>query len=394
MAVSTKGAITLHQLFRHPYVMRVISRIAPAASPLSNFYRMGLNNSGTETIPAGIRTFSWDIFDHTRQLATVRPPKTGPKRGRPQKTGTNVGHLIRFHDSLPIAWEDVVNTRPHGARIGTLDARGQSKITMQVKHYTEKYMNTREWAVSRMFRGGFSIKFQGEDHYLAELGAGDIDIDFNTPAAHLDQLAVGAGDADIIDVPWDDPDADIVSQYFALNRAAERITGYPIKHTWINSTTLGLLFKNNVLQAAGGSAFRVFESAEGTTVKTTEGNSRPSGMEVRFRAMPWHTFHVTDNVLQKGGAVADSKADGDVDLIVPDNTAIFTPDPGDWAGFAQGQEPVTKNLAGGMQIVSGFSTWQMPMLDPSGLELRFLDNFFPVPYNPEAWFYGTVVFTP
>jgi hypothetical protein len=384
------GSITLQQLFRHPYVLKVISRIKAQGNPLQNFYGLGLDNSATESIPAGIRSFSYDIFDHTRQLATVRPPKVGPKRGRPQKTGTRMGHIMRSHDSLPIAWEDIINTRPHGARIGTLDRTGQNKVTRQIKHYTEKYRNLREWVISRMFRGGFDIKFNGDEHYLVDTGSGDKAVDFQLPAAHKSQLAVGPSSANVIDVPWDDPSADLMSQFFALNKAAERISGYVIEHAWINSTTLGYLMNNTVLQAQGGAAFRIWETAQWKDMSTIDGSSRKRGFDVQFRAMPWITFHAYDGVLQKGSAQYDSTAESDVELLIPDGRALLTPSPGEWVGFAEGSEPVTKTVAGPMEILKGFATWQRPMTEPSGLELLFIDNFFPIPYNEKAWFYATV----
>lgn len=386
------GSITLQQLFRHPYVLKVISRIKATSNPLQSFYNLGLDNTATESLPAGIRTFSYDIFDHTRQLASVRPAKVGPKRGRAQKTGTRSGTIIRSHDSLPIAWEDVINTRPHGARIGTLDKTGQNKVTMQIKHYTEKYRNLREWMVSRMFRGGFDIKLVGDEHYVVDTGSGDLAVTFDHPSAHQTQLAVGAGGTNVIDTSWDDPSADIMIQFFNLNRAALRITGYTVKHAWVNSTTLGYLMNNTDLQNKGGSAFRVWESAEWKDSKTHDGGSKTTGMDVKFRAMPWITFHACDEVLQKGSAQSDSVSESDVELLIPDTKAILTPDPGEWVGFAEGAEPVTKNPAAAMEIKKGFATWQRPMTEPSGLELCFLDNFFPIPYNPSAWFYPTVVF--
>jgi len=390
--MATTGSITLQQLFRHPYVLKVISRIKQNGCPLQNFYRLGLDNSATESVPAGIRTFSYDIFDHTRQLATARSPKVGPKRGRPQRTGTKVGHILRLHDSLPIAWEDIINTRPHGARIGTLDRTGQNKVTMQIKHYTEKYRNTREWVISRMFRGGFGVKYNGDEFYLTNLGAGDKDITFDHPAAHRTQLAVGDGGANIIDGSWDDPTTDIMSQFLNLNKAAERISGYVVEDVWINSTTLGKLMNNTDLQAKGGTAFRIWDSVTGRELKTTDGASRKQGYDVTFRAMPWIKFHVTDAVLQTGSAQVDSTAAADVELLIPNNVALMTPSPGEWVGFAEGAEPVTKNPASPMEIMKGFSTWQRPMTEPSGLELLFLDNFFPIPYIPTAWFYATVIF--
>lgn len=390
--MATTGSITLQQLFRHPYVLKVVSRIKTAANPFQNFYRLGLDNSASESIPAGVRTFSYDIFDHTRQIATVRPPKVGPKRGRQQKTGTKVGHIIRSHDSLPIYWEDIVNTRPHGARIGTLDRTGQNKVTMQIKHYTEKYRNLREWMINRMFRGGFAIKYNGDEQYLVDLGNGDKDIDYGHPSAHRSQLAVGASSANVIDGSWDDPTTNVMQQFFNLNKAAERISGYVVKHCWVNSTTIGLLMNNTDLQSKGGSAFRIWDKANFTEVKTIDGSSRTSGYEVEFRAMPWIKFHVHDGVLQTGAAQSDSTAEADVELLIPDNKAIMTPDPGEWVGFAEGQEPVTKTVASPMEILKGFATYQRPLIEPSGLELVFLDNFFPIPYIPTAWFYATVVF--
>ena len=389
---ATTGSVTVQQLFRHPFVLKLISRIKQSGCPFQNFYKLGLDNSASESVPAGMRTFAYDIFDHTRQLASVRAPKVGPKRGRPQKYGTNVGHIMRSHDSLPLAWEDIVNTRPAGAKIGTLDKTGQNKVTQQIKHYTEKYRNLREWMISRMFRGGFALKFNGDEVYLVDLGAGDKDITYGLPSAHKTQLAVGPSSANIIDASWDDPTADIVSQFLNLNKQAERISGYPVTEVWINSTTLGKLMNNTDLQAKGGSAFRVWETFSQRELKTIDGSSRQQGYDVTFRAIPWVHFHVNDSVLQKGSHQADSTTAADSELLIPDNVAIMTPTPGEWVGFAEGSEPVTKNVASPMEILKGFSTWQRPMTEPSGIELCFLDNFFPIPYIPTAWFYATVIF--
>ena len=227
--MATTGSITLQQLMRHPYVLKVISRIKAAGCPLQNHYRLGLDNSASESLPAGVRTFGYDIFDHTRQIASVRSPKVGPKRGRSQKTSTVTGHIMRSHDSLPIAWEDIINTRPHGARIGTLDRTGQNKVTMQIKHYTEKYRNLREWMISRMFRGGYAIKFNGDEQYLVDLGNGDKDVTYGLPSAHKNQLAIGPSSTDIIDGSWSDPTTDVLGQFLALNKQAERISGYVVE---------------------------------------------------------------------------------------------------------------------------------------------------------------------
>jgi hypothetical protein len=391
MAVATTGSITLQQLMRHPYVLKVISRIKAQGQPLSNFYGLGVGDSGSETIPAGIRSFSYDIFDHTRQLGSIRPPKTGPNRGRAQKTGTRTGHIIRAYESLPIAWEDIVNTRPHGAAIGTLDKNGQDKVTRQIKHYTEKMMNLREWVVSRMFRGSFQLKYEGDKIYVVDSG-GDLTVDYGLPAAHKSQLALGTGGADLIDAPWDTTTTDVITQFLKINKTAERLTGWVVEHVWINSTTLGWLMNNTKLQATGGSAFRTFDSLQWRDMSTIDGGSRKRGFDVVFRGMPWITFHIYDGVLQKGNALADSTSIDETELLIPDGVALMTPAPGEWCAFAEGQEPVTRTLASNMEIMTGFNTFRRPMNDPAGVELHFLDNFFPYTTNSQAWFYATVDF--
>lgn len=389
------GSVTIHNILRHPYVVKVISRVAPAGTPLTNHYRLGMSSSGMISVPVGSRGFTYDIFDHTKTMASLRAPEAGPKRIRRQRVGIGSGHLLRAYEALNVTYEQIANLRPLGSPIGTLDKQGQSYVTRQIAYGTERFRNLREWSLSRMFRGGFGITIEGDDHYVVESGSGQIAVDFQHPAANRSQLAVGDGGADIIDTPWSSSSSDIITQLLNLNKAAERRTGLPIEDIWINSTTLGWLINNTVLQAAGGAAFRVWESVTWKDMSTVDGNSRRRGMDVVFRAIPWITFKVYDGVLHNGAAQVDviPAASTDVDLVIPNGVALMTPAPSpEWLSFAEGTEIIHRTIGSSPEEVKGFTSWSRPTMDPYGKELLMVDNFFPVPFIPAAWYYATIDF--
>jgi hypothetical protein len=386
------GSVTIQNLLKHPYVVKVISRQAAPGNPLQSFYGMGMGANASMTLPAGMRAFTYDIFDSTRQIGSIRAPEAGPKRIRRQRVGVGGGHLLRSYEAMNFSYEQIANMRPLGSSIGTLDRTGQAYVTRQIAYASERMKNLREWVLTRMFRGSFTITLSGDDQYVSDSG-GQITVDFNHPSANRGSLACGDSDADIIDTLWSNTSADIVSQLLNLNKAAERRTGLPIEHVWINSTTLGYLINNTSLQAAGGAAFRVWETAEWKEMETVDGKSRRRGLDVRFRAIPWVSFHVFDGVLAPGTANVDTilPSSSEVDMVIPNGRAIMTPAPSaSWLGFAQGTEIIQKNYNTAPENVVGFTSWQMPTLNPFGRDLFLLDNFFPIPYIPAAWYYATV----
>lgn len=385
------GSITLHQLLRHPFVVKVISRISATATPLQSFYGVGMDAPADTVVPAGIRNFVYDIYDHTRQVASIRAPESGPKKVRKQRVGVGHGYLLRSYEAVPFTYESIANLRPLGSPLGTLDRNGQSYVARQIAFATERYRNLREWCLSRMFRGSFTITLSGDDHYVSDSG-GQITVDFKLPTEHKNQLAVGTGGADIIDSPWDDTSTDVITQLLNLNKAAQRRSGMPIEHIWVNSTTLGYLLNNVSLQSAGGASYRVWDSMEWREDPSVAGGRLRTGLDVMFRALPWVRFHAFDGVLAPGNAEVDKipASASDVDLVIPDNVAIMTPNPGPWIGWATGSEVIQRTLASAPETVSGFFSWQRPTLDPFGRELCLIDNFFPIPYIPTAWYYATV----
>jgi hypothetical protein len=385
-------AVTIHEMTKTPFVLGVFSRLKAAGLALSDFYGIGPGKAPTEVSPR--RSLVYDIYNTTRTMTHARSPYVGPGKSSPQKIGQSTAHALRLYEAIPLMYEKIFQTRPLGAQIGEIDATGQAYIARQQKYLAQRFMNAMEFMVSRMFRGGFSILIDGDDWKLREKGSGTVDVEYNLPAAHKSQLAVGgaAGSSDVIDASWDDPTTNIVQQLLNLNKASERISGYVQKHIWINSTTYGQLLNNEQLRDIRGTANRIFDSQTGRTIKTTE-DARESGFQVIFGAIPQFTFHIYDAVSHVT-VDKDSTTASELSLYIPDNIALITPEPemGGWYGLATCTEPIRENDISDVIYPNGLHSWSYPTNDPPGFEQRVIWNGVPLLYNPYAHFYATVIF--
>lgn len=388
------GAFSLQQLLRRTFVTRVVSRVRKTGSVFGDFYGMGVGDIGTELIPPGHATFTYDYFDNTRLIASVRPRGIGPKRQRPKAAGMATATLIRSYEAIEVLYDKIAGTRRFGQDFTRgLDRRGQSYVTRQIGHMAERFVNLREFAISRMFRGGFDVVPNGDEHYVDELSGGAtgaFNVDFQLPATHKDQLAVGDAGAAIIAADHNTAGTDVNSHFLNLNAAAERESGWPIEYVWINSSRLGYYINNTTLQSQGGSAFRVWDELIRGQMNTADG-PRARGFEVTFRAIPWLRFKVYDGVLHPGSQSVDSFTASDLTRFIPTNNAIITPRRSpEWLGFAEGTEIIRQRRDGPPIEARGFHSWRLSVDVPAGEELHVLDNFVPVLYVPRAVYYPTL----
>lgn len=384
------GEITIHQLFQTPTITGVISRIKTPLGLMQQFYNLQVGGSASENHSG--RNIGWDIFDSTRTMAQVRAPGVGPGTTAQKPVGHVSAQVMRLHEKITILQEYVCRTRPPGSQFGTLDSSGMEYVRRQLTYGTRRFRNAREFMVSRMFRGAFGVKVTGENWDLVESDSANsmFTVDFQVPTANKTFLELGSG-ANIITSPWDDPATQVMSQLYAINRAYERLHGWPLKHIWVNSTALSWLMLNLEFQAVGGAAYRVFDSLTRRELTSEEG--RPdTGFEVEFRAVPIFRFHVYDGVLtSESPTTVDGTAEADVSRIIADNKAIFTPDPSsEWCSLVNGSEYVAENVMDQGREVFGFHNWTTRVIDPAGWELKMLDNCLPTLRIPKCVAYGTI----
>jgi hypothetical protein len=380
--------ITIQQLLYTPTITRLVSRIKTPLALFQSFYGLLPGSPASETVAS--RSFAYEIFNATRQIASVRAPGAGPARAKLKALGQVSGTVIRSHEVLHIQAEQIRRFRPMGANYGTLDTNGQNFIAKQVAQHTQKFRNLREFMVSRMFRGGFSVTADGDDWTLGELAAAGstYDVNFQVPSTNLNFLPMGSGNANLITDDWSDPTAPIHLMLYAIRQAFERLHGYPLVHIWMHPEDLAIIQQNVNLQNIVGSSNKVFDTMTGRTMSSEEGIP-DTGYDIVFGALPLFRFHAYGGGLNLDGT--DSTAYSSFNTFIPRGYAIMTPAPGPWIGYIAGTEFVRESYmdAGGDRV--GFTTWHTDVIDPAGVDLKFLDNGIPALYNPACVAFAKVM---
>ncbi len=216
------GYMTIQPAFQTPFVVDVISQLPTPDYALQRFYRSMRDRTFT-----AVRQFVWDQFNKTRTVATITAPMTDANVIRRQKIGTATGALLRVAEKMQFYDEEFMNLRAPGGAIGTLDSRGEQWVVRQIDFMTRRHQNLMEYTLAKTLQGGFGIARSQNTYRVTELNASgnEFDISMNYPASHLNQLAVRSDGSNVIDTPWSNAGADIVTQRFALREAAIRETG-------------------------------------------------------------------------------------------------------------------------------------------------------------------------
>lgn len=378
--------VSLQQLLSSPTITRVISRVKTPQTRLQEFF--GMQPGGPATNPAGGSVHAYDIFDKTRKLATGRSRGTGPATIAPNKVGQITVTLYRSHEKIPLLDEKLFRTRPLGSNWGNVDARGMAYITKQEEYLAQRFKNMREFMCAQLFKGGFGISFSGEDVVPVAIDAGHKNVEYFGPSnehngqtsSAIPGLTIG-GQADIIGASWATASTDIINDVLQINAGFEEVHGRPFRHVWLNSTTFAPLMENTQLASAAGSANTIFNNFGPTDYRSIDGIP-DTGLEFIFKAIPWLKWHIYDAGLDVNGTFTK---------FFPDNYAAFCPDPSsDWAEWVEGSEIVRENLMDQGSERFGMTAWTTPCIDPSGFELKALDNGIPCLYVPKCLAYAKI----
>jgi len=374
------GEVSLDQVLMSPVVTRVISTIKTPQSLLTSYF--GARPGGPNSNPVGGHHTGWDIFDRTRTIAHGRAPGTGPGTITPQVVGHVTAQIYRAHEKMMLLDEKLHRKRALGANWGTIDSRGQRYITAQEGYMAQRFLNSREFMLSRMLRGGFDLLQSGDDWIAVDIGSGTFTIDYQVPSGNKSKLnMLGAGD--IIGTSWDDAAADVIGDCFAINKAFEQLHGRPLRHVWVNSTVMGYLLVNTGLKNAAGTANVTFSEFAPRNFTGPDG-VQDTGFEVIFRGLPWLRFHVYDAGLDVNGTYTQ---------FFDDTHATFLPDiDATWFEMHEGSEIVRENVLDPGTERYGLSAWVEPHTQPAGFEMISVDNCLPVLYVPKCVAYGTVVY--
>ena len=321
------------------------------------------------------RSGQYDIFDHTRNLATARVPGQASSMRAPQKVGSVQFTIPRCAETIDLTDEAVHNRRPLGGPASELDRGGRRYIEKQERFMAELIANVVEFQTASMIRGSYTFTENG-DKLEHTFSGGETTINYQQPSGNRDRLnMLGAGN--IIDADWDVAGTDIPAQLKSINAAMVQLTGKGLEHIICTGTTWEFVKNNTKVHTQGGSANVVFD---------TQTRQRPGEFTAVLRSLPQYTWHI----IEYGVNVWDGSAFTFTKLI-EEKKAAFLPTPdNEWTEYIRGGEWVTEGPNGPKSFQHGFYPYAYPTHDPSGWRLSNVFNGFPALKVPAAMCYGTI----
>lgn len=350
----------------HPGTINdVISQLDVINDRLQSFFLGG----GGRDSQSG-RNFAYDVFNDSREVGGGRMPGTPPSRVKPQLVGTVRGAFPRWHESIPLLYEDIHNIRQIGSM--AVDTRGESYILKQERYLSQRATNHKEFQFAAMIRGKYYYTQDGDDLNVS-LSSGAAEVDFQVPAGNKSQLnMLGAGD--IIGVTWATASTDIPADLFQINAAFEQLIGRQLNHVWMNSATFQYVLNNDKVKALAGTANVVFDSFN---------RVGKNDFECKLKGLPMFTFHITDGLLNLSGTPTKLFANDEV---------MFCPEPDPtWIQYGEGSEIVVEYPGAAPTERFGAYFWAEPTTKPAGYELIGVLNGIPFLYNPYAIAFADVV---
>lgn len=355
-------------------IYKAISQIDLPGTTLQSLFGWKLGGRNIRRLSG--RNFAYDVFNHSRTIATARVPGQTSSRQRPQKVATVSATFPRAAEVISLLDEDLLNRREIGESPDDLDFGGESYLTRQEFYLAQRFANLVEFQTAAMLRGSYSYSADG-DQLRHGYAGGEIEINFQVPAGNkgaLDMLGSGG----ILDASWSSSSTDIPGHLQKINAAMVQLTGMGLAHVVLTGSAWQHVINNAKVQQQGGSTNVVFESMQRV------GSGEFSAV---LRAIPWVTFHIVDyglDVWQEG-------SERFVKLI-DDDCAAFLPEPTPrWVQYLEGSEIVTEGPGGAKAEQFGFYPYAYATHDPSGWDLCAVFNGIPALYTPSAIAYGTIV---
>lgn len=365
--------VSTQQVLSPQTILSAITQMALPGTTLQTLFGWGVG--GENRLRSSGRNFSYDLFDHTRRVATGRAPGQAASRRAPQRVGHVQGVFPRAAETISLLDEDLLNLRRLGGPTTDLDPMGENYVTRQEAYLAQRFSNLIEFQTAAMLRGSYSYVVDGDD-LRHGFQTGGVVIDYRIPPGNRNQLDL-LGQGNLLSADWANPDTDIPGQLQQINAAMVQLHGMGMSRVIVTSAGWQLILSNKRTQAQGGSANVPFQTMQ----RVSSGE-----FTATLRAIPWVTFHIVDYGLEVWNGTEETFT-----KLIEDDHAVFLPEPSaSWAQYLEGSEIVTEGPGGARQEQFGFYPFAYPTHDPSGWDLAAVLNGIPALYVPSAIAYGKI----
>ena len=111
-------SVSLSQVLAPHTILKTISQLQLAGTSLCRLFGWGIGGDNVDRQSG--RSFAFDIFNHTRKIATGRAPAQAASRTGPLKMAHQHGTFPRSAECIPLLDEELLNRR----KIGGPDSEG------------------------------------------------------------------------------------------------------------------------------------------------------------------------------------------------------------------------------------------------------------------------------
>lgn len=363
-------------------VTKMVSRIATPGNTIQTFlgFQPGGKNVAQDT-PDGVRSYSYDIFDNVRSIASGRAPGTGPSIVARNPVGKNTVTIARSYEKIPdLSYELLSNIRQLGAGASDLDRKGMRYLEAQAKCMAQRQVNFREFLAWGMLRGSCGFSFSG-DNWVPVLSGGNITLDWKIPSGNKSQLNM-LGGGDIIGTSWATTSTDIPGDLDDISAAFQELTGAPLAWCLTGSDVWNAVLNNTKVQSQAGTAQTAFELFDMTNEANEDGIK--TGLRVaRLRCRPWLTWLITDAGLEVNGSFRKFFTGGEISFGVDLNYGF--------AKMQEGSEYVKDNPFATPNLQRGTYSWLREWDEPARVELHSLSNLVPELTIPKGLAFADVI---
>lgn len=398
---------SLHEILQPQVILDVVSRIRERQGMLGRWMGFQPNRYDPETVSlAGPNTVRGDtryatfrLFDYTRVVAKGRAPGTGPATVAANPIGDVQVSCARFHQKVPLLYEELGNLSPLVGPNSQIDPGGQDYIQRQTRFIATQFNNVVELMTTGMIQDNLFFNFVGDD-IMPSIGAisgaiPSFQVPFQVPAGNKAQLnMLGAGN--IIDISWANQASAIMKHLSAIKVAFAQLSGYPLTDIWVNSNTWYNVITNTEIRNLAGSSNTGY--AEFDMTEDNDFDGIPGGQyRAILRADPTINWHINNDVMVTNSDIdpsyATAPSTATIIKVVPDNMAFFMTKPSPlWTKMYHGGEYVVENPGMPGSLRSGYYFWREYVTQPSAVDLIGLMNAIPLLYIPKVVAPGTVIF--
>lgn len=384
---------SIHDILRPITFTKVVSRVAAASSQMLNFFGMQPGGPLEKDYGHG-RQGNYHIFNNVRTVALG----TAPGAPAARRSRNNVGDVAFSYPRMHIHTEFLLEELNQFSQIGDptkRDEAGANFLVNMMKKPAQEAANWRAALLMGMLRDSLYFHKVGLYWYPDYTSSNSLyQVQFRMPAGNKTQLNILDKDdstsingSNIIDTSWDNPNANIPLHCQLVDAAIFRRTGEHIKTIMVRTQQWNNITNNNYIAVGAGSANPPFTRFQ-REVGTNPDGSPFMAHVATVNTIPGIEFIINDEGLDLGNPESPTWT-----YHLESTSALFLPeiDSRLFEGLVAG-EPIREYDAGPVTMKRGLQAWSTGRSNPTVEDLFQLDNFFPIPYNPGTWAYGTVQF--